>query len=84
MNLSNVGRAGEGMSFPAILARPSNGNVQNTTNNNSQSVSPVINVNFTNNGGALSDADLLKKSHVIAKAVRNEIRNFNQNSRPRI
>jgi hypothetical protein len=35
-----------------------------------------INVHFTNNGGGMSDEEIMRHSETIAKAVRSEIRGF--------
>jgi hypothetical protein len=82
MNLLNVGRAGEGMSIPSLLARPSSSNVQNTTNNSNQSASHVFHVApVFHSNGKLTKEEIMQHSTTIAKAVAKEARNFNSATR---
>jgi len=40
-----------------------------------------VHVHFTNNGGGMSDAEIMRHSDTIAQAVRQEMRNFNRSLR---
>lgn len=86
MNLLNVGRAGEGMSIPAVLSRPSNNNVQNTTNNtaSNSSFAPVLQLTVNGASGWDNPEAIRRNARHIAKAMKDELRNFNPNSRPRV
>jgi hypothetical protein len=40
-----------------------------------------VNVSFTNNGGSMTDSEIMRHSETIAKAVRQEIRGFSPHLR---
>lgn len=81
MDLRNIGRAGEGMTIPAGLTRPSGGNT--TTNNyQSQNAAPALTVNTViNSNGKLTRQELEEHGETIMKIWRGKVRDFSKYSR---